>query len=473
MAFTEAYVKVASAAWVNSTVYAAGAQVVGSDGKNYYCISAHTSETGVKGRPVDGTAWATYWAVSDGTTEVRAWTFAEMIAAAPAAGTRVNIKAGAYSEGATTLPSSGTAMAPIVLRGYNATIGDLDNQGRGSDGMLNTANMPDVTITGAWVPSPHCYLQNLDITGALSSALISDANADFWGLMNCRLVNSQNNAAAVGILADNGLQLINCDLSCTGASHGYVVDCDVNVVFNGCVFAITLNTATTIRADSGFVLNSVFIGTGNTSIALLCNATAGNPWGLSDCTFYNFGTAIRTPNVAPTSALSIVNCHVTDCAKYIDNLYSATAEIATIEFNNRTRDNTTPRTGVLVAGLSNEVTTDAGDYTTDYISNTNLRLKSTAAGKGVGMMPYSDIGAYQCAYPTLPAAANIRLSTGTAYGYPDAEYDGTISMPNSGTPTGTEDATSDACVVSGKNYGAANARTGSAAGGGGVIVIDD
>jgi hypothetical protein len=72
--------------------------------------------------------------------------------------------------------------------------------------------------------------------------------------------------------------------------------------------------------------------------------------------------------------------------------------------------------------------------------------------------------------PTLPAAANVRLSGSATYGYAGALFDGTISMPNSGTPTGTEDATSDACVVLNKNYGAANARTGSAAGGSAVYM---
>lgn len=331
----------------------------------------------------------------DGTSEANAWSFAEMIAATPAAGTRVNIKAGAYSVGATTLPANGTASAPIVLRGYSSTIGDLDNQGRGSDGMLNTSNMPDLTITGIWVPSSHCYLQNLDITGALSSGLIVDASNDWWGIVNCRVANSQDNAAANCITADNGLQLINCDLSCTGANHSYLVDCDANAVMAGCVFAPTLDTASVIRMDSGFLNGCVFIGAGNTSIGLFCNASAGAIWGIVNCTFYNFGTAIRTTSSAPTSAQAIINCHATDCGKYIDNGYSATGEIATIEFNNRTRDNTTPRTGVLVGALSNEVTTDAGDYTTDYTSATNLRLLYSAAGATAGMMPYTDIGAYQ------------------------------------------------------------------------------
>jgi hypothetical protein len=109
----------------------------------------------------------------------------------------------------------------------------------------------------------------------------------------------------------------------------------------------------------------------------------------------------------------------------------------------------TTTSGGNTAAITNRVvpSASAGSYST--ISG------GTAANKGI------------IAGPVLPAASNVRLSGSSQYGYASALFDGTISMPNSGTPTGTEDATSDACVVSGKNYGAANARTGTASAGSG------
>ena len=60
--------------------------------------------------------------------------------------------------------------------------------------------------------------------------------------------------------------------------------------------------------------------------------------------------------------------------------------------------------------------------------------------------------------PLLPAVANARY--GVQFGANGTEFTGLIEMPNSSAPTGTQDATSDACVVSGKIYGSPQ-RTGS------------
>ena len=79
---------------------------------------------------------------------------------------------------------------------------------------------------------------------------------------------------------------------------------------------------------------------------------------------------------------------------------------------------------------------------------------------------------------SIPSAADTRY--GVTRGWPDggtgattgggvAGGNGLIEMPNSSAPTGTQDATSDACVVSGKIYGSPQ-RTGSAAGGNGTLV---
>lgn len=394
MAFTEKYVKAQSTRWDTATAYVVNDQCSGSDDKNYYCIKNQSADEGADPPAAGYDEW---WTVSDGTTEVRAWTFAEMIAAAPAAGSRVNIKAGSYSVGTTTLPSSGTYDAPIVLRGYSSTIGDLDNQGRSADGTLDTTNMPDIAITGLWTPSPYCILQSLDISGALSSALIGSTSADYWGMVCCRVVNSQNNSSASCVQGDDSCSFVNCDLSCTGASHTWVIDFDNYCLLHGCRVAATLDTATVIQTASlsCFVSCCIF-GAGNTSIGI---KNTGSQTYVIDTSFYNCGIAIQTPNGAVSGLFVVANCHITDCGKYIDNLYAATANHSFIEAWNRTRDNTTPRTGIESACLVKEVTTDDGDYTTDYVSETNLRLLATAAGASVGMMPYTDIGAHRHADP--------------------------------------------------------------------------
>jgi hypothetical protein len=69
--------------------------------------------------------------------------------------------------------------------------------------------------------------------------------------------------------------------------------------------------------------------------------------------------------------------------------------------------------------------------------------------------------------PTVPAQADVRY--GVSRGYP-GDGAGLLEIPNDGTPTGTQDATSDDCVVSGKKYGSPQ-RTGTAVTGGGTPVF--
>lgn len=368
----------------------------------------------------------------DGSSEANAWSFADMIDAAPAAETRVNIKAGSYSAGATTLPANGTFLQPIVLRGYSSSIGDLDDQGRSADGTLDTANMPDFAITAAWTPSSYCYLQNLDIVnnGNINSALLSSSSVDEVSLISCRFTNTTNNSSAACVLNDNNLTAENCDFRCTGAAHGIIVNCDNTCYFVGCRFTGTDTSAIFLQLDHGIVSDCVFPGVGGTSIAIYFSATTLATRFIAHNTIYNFATAIQSWNTAANSPLILHQNHITDCGKLLDNLYSATSHQPVYETWNRVRDNTTPRTGILSIALAGEVDTDSGDYTTDYVSSTNLRLKSTAAGSRAGMMPYTDIGAHGVAAPTIPAAEDVE--NGVTYGYADNELTGTLAASGGG-----------------------------------------
>jgi hypothetical protein len=233
-----------------------------------------------------------------------------------------------------------------VIRGYNTTPGDLDNQNRGSDGLLDTTNYPDITITGIVVPVNFWILQNLDITGALSSTLIGGATHDRWSMVNCRVVNTQNNASAQAVRGDDFVVFVNCDFACTGAAHFAVVQCDFNAKILGCTFSgVQTNQYLLYIATTSTIADCVFFGPGGTSFGLYFGQLyTSEPSCVANCTFYNLGTAIQTGNNAPASGLFVYNCHVTDCSKFIDNLNAATNQITVIEVNNRLRDVTTPRT---------------------------------------------------------------------------------------------------------------------------------
>lgn len=331
----------------------------------------------------------------DGSSELNAWTFAEMIAANPAAGSRINIKSGSYSEGITTIPS-GTAAAPLILRGYNSTIGDLDIQGRNADGTLNTTNMPDFTLTGLWTPGAFCIFQNLDVTGALSSALIGSAVNDNFSFISCRVVNTQNNLSARSVQGDNGINAYNCDFECTGAAHITVVDCDTTHDFYACRFK-GVDTDALLSCEDGAIDSCAFIGIGktggNTGIQFLATSAKIK---VKNCTFYNLTTAISFPNLVNSHHHQLVNNICTDCGEFVNSLYSATAAHGAILINNRTRDNTSANTGLEIVEIGS-ITTDTGGAETDYVNAAagNLRLISTSPAKATAMPAYMDCGAYQ------------------------------------------------------------------------------
>lgn len=331
----------------------------------------------------------------DGTSEANAWTFAEMIAAAPAAGNRVNVISGNYSVGAYTL-GTGTAAAPFVIRGYNVTIGDLDNQGRNADGTLNTTNFPAITITSAWTPAAFSVLQNLNITAALSTAIITSATVDDFSIISCNVVNTQNNASARGVTADDRIRLFNSDFSCTGAAHGIVVAVSTASLMHTCRFHGT-DTDVLLSMNDAIVVGCVFYGNAS-SIGIDCTSQGTILTTVIGCTFYGIGTCVRLPNAANVGVLVFINNCATDSSAWISSQYSATANMAAIEMNNRTRDVTTLLTGIEPIAVG-EVTTDTGGPETDYVDAAagNFRLISTSPAVGVALTPYMSMGAYQLA----------------------------------------------------------------------------
>jgi hypothetical protein len=149
----------------------------------------------------------------------------------------------------------------------------------------------------------------------------------------------------------------------------------------------------------------VFIGNAGTKavngVKCIVQPDSGQSVHLAGNTFYNLDTCVQFPAVAAEGRVTLYDNYVTDCGKWLDNLYEATGEVVVLEFNTRIRDVDTPRTGVQQAILSAQVTT-AGSASTDYTdaANDNLVLLAAAPGRNVGLMPNTDIGALQRVEPT-------------------------------------------------------------------------
>lgn len=336
--------------------------------------------------------------LDNGTTEALAWTFDQAIAT-NAAGHRVNVKSGAYAYtlGAFTM-GPGTVVLPCLYRGYKTTPGDLDAQGRNTDGTLNTTDFPTLSATGGIItPNTFSFFQNFVISASLNSAIFLSGSVDSWGLVNCSVTNSNAVGAGACIAADDLISLINCDFYCTGAAHGNLVDCDDFARVIGCTFRPTVDTAICVTCNHGTFYRNVFIGVGGTGIGVATQVLTGIFSTIFvDNTFYNLGTAIQSPNGAQSGPpfISIDNM-VTDCNKYLVSLHAAGQTY--IESNLRTRDNATPRTLWVEVTSGKEVTTDTGGPESDYASVTtgDLQLIPSSPARLAGMMPKSDCGAYQ------------------------------------------------------------------------------
>ncbi len=326
-------------------------------------------------------------------TEGAPWTLAEALTNA-VAGDRVNIQSDSgYSLGADTVTNVGTIVSAIVFRGYNSSIGDLEGQGRNADGTLNTTNFPVITLTGNLLNSNFSIFEALRFTGSINGDLVGSAGPDQAVVVQCSFLNTANNASARAYRTDNNCGILNCDFECSGASHASVVNAGVRLAFVGNRVKATANTH--LEVNNGFLIGSLFFGaTSSVGIDLLDDQINSVIYGN---TIHNVGIAIRSPNEANVSFSFYINNHITECDEYIDNQYSATASKVIIEINNRTKNNTTARTGIGDGIAVGEITTDTGGDETDFVNAGagNFRLISAAPGKAAGMVEFADCGAYQ------------------------------------------------------------------------------
>lgn len=328
------------------------------------------------------------------------WTLAEFLTNG-VAGDIGNVKnSGAYSLGADAFSNAGTQLSAIMLRGYNSVINDLNGSRSNSNGTLITTDYPAITLTGILTPSVYSIMQNLNFTGALSSTLIGNTvSTDNFTIINCKILNTQNNSAAIALQGDNFVQAINCDIECSGAASAATVDLDTDTQILYC--RIKSAGGNGVQLLDGVVVGNLFIGAGGAGQKAIRNLVTGGMICIAGNTIYNWGVVLETTNAAQVITPILANNHITDCTKYIDALYAGTANGAFIEVNNRTRDNATPRTGVGDWPVIGEITQDNGGAGTDYkdTSADDFSLIQSAAGREAGLWGNRDVGAFQSLEP--------------------------------------------------------------------------
>lgn len=328
------------------------------------------------------------------------WTLVEAMAAA-AAGDRVNVKAGTYTLGSSPTPTnSGTAVSPIVWRGYNSSIGDLDIPARsGDNGALVTTNFPvlagGTTYKLNWGGKLFHIHQNFRVTGSSNNPVMTAAGGGV--VFNCSFENSGTGASCQGLA--NGY-VINCDAALTGGSGGSGAFKD-GLLYYGCRVLQSQAAGIAQTSSASPVIRCVFI---NCLVGFdFSSTTAGHYAMCFDSTFYDCDTAIKTAAVARTT-VNMIACgnHITDGAGYaVDSAYVATADNPLVLAYNRFRDNSSGNangfTDWVTATDWGNVTTDTGAAVTDFVAaaSANFNLVPNAPAIGKGVLPWLDIGALQ------------------------------------------------------------------------------
>lgn len=335
------------------------------------------------------------------------WTLAQAIA--DTSSDRINIKAdGTYTHTATsTLAGAGSNGTPKVWRGYLTTLGD-GYQGRSNSGTgpLATTNMPLINCTGngRFALGVNTIFEGLRITRTSASttgSLLTGAAKSF--LNHCVVSDGSTGAAAATATFP---LIMDCDIEQTGGASGSTA---CSTTGNQRVFFSRLSApagACALLAGSTggvVILNCIFLPgvdgvkiTGTTSSAatnlLLRNNTA---YGLT-------GSFLELPNAILSATAvfpQLINNHVTDCGYFARSLYAPTDNVPIFRSHNRTRDNANADTGFGDWPDENRVTTDTGNYTTDYVDapNGDFRLIAGAPGVGTGWPVNTDIGALKIA----------------------------------------------------------------------------
>ena len=390
MAYTEKYVK-DGATWVNTTVYAVDDIVVGSDGLNYYCSTAHTAETGVKGRPIDGTNYATYWTACDGTNLTKAWAWATMLTTL-AAGERANVQ-GAITGGtaAQSFTNAGTTANPMSIRGINSTLGDLEANGRTIGGKLVTTNFPVITYTSlGWLTLPSFMVaEHLKFTGAVANPTLSGGTANI-----IRRVEGANthgtSSSAIGISGVGGSVIDDCDgySTSTSATAVAIVSNGASLVVRCYADALASGASGIGLADRSSAHGCVIVGAVNGI------AASGSRCDIDRCSFYNITTAAVTQSAASAVA-SITNC-VAWLSGGSSKFYNSTTSVRA-HFQNT---NAVGNSGAADVNEGNwpvygEIALSASPFT----STTDFTLNNTAGGgaacRGVAYPLYDDVGAWQ------------------------------------------------------------------------------
>ena len=221
--------------------------------------------------------------LEDGTSEANAWPWATMLTDI-VAGERGNVK-GSFSVATTSsFTNGGTTSAPMAVRGYSSTIGDLDGLGRTNFGALVSTGFPVITHTNATgnglsINQANIIVSNIKVitTATTSDTLAFSVNKQGWVFDS--VFEQQSNTGELVSCSNASGVINNCDFIQTGTSISTQITVE-RQLFSYCRFTNpggAANTLFDLRGQIGGVVNcqildfavvfGVFASTGSVIIA--------------------------------------------------------------------------------------------------------------------------------------------------------------------------------------------------------------
>lgn len=203
---------------------------------------------------------ATATGLDPGTSAGAPWTWGQMLSGL-ASGQRANIKAGTYTRltAADAFTNAGTTASPMLLRGYNSAIGDLDSQAPGSDGSWTTTSWPIIQYTSGGLTIPaYCKIDQCAIDNSVNGNTLVVNNGGI--ISRSKVTNSialggsirviSGSAATFDVMAcEVGASSSNASAILVNMSHGDVIGNLLRGAANGGVIGVMVNTTVAMRMN--------------------------------------------------------------------------------------------------------------------------------------------------------------------------------------------------------------------------------
>ena len=346
-------------------------------------------------------------------TQASPWTFSEALTNA-SAGDRVNVKVGTYAGDNTAMTADGTRDNPIVFRGYQTTIGDLDDN---DEDLADGTEIPFISGSvsgGGFNDCAYTFVNHLSFKTTASN------NINGWRMLlnhgyvrRCKFLSDASGAGSTSTRAcavGGNTSVYDCFIrSASSSNYSLVNGLALHSIGNTIVYTGGGVGGAGLSAQHSFNNTYVNLGTAISVSYATYNINVNN------CTFYNCTTGFKTTTADYNRTRTITNCYFANCTTGIDSHLTDNSGFNVINcgFYNNT-NNVSGNVPLLVNPRY-----DTSDPFVDSANN-DFRLASSSAGFGnafpainllSGESNNRDLGAIQHADPSASGSGSSTAGT--------------------------------------------------------------